>query len=216
MNHLEAEHRKRLGLIREKPVIINALRRLAHELPDTLRYHVASHTDDVLSETILFALHDGLDDRRVELLSVGAAYHDLGFIESARENEGLGARLAVKAMEDIGGYSTEEIRAVETMILDTQLRFTEAGPKQVPSAELSRYLLDADVSNLGRDDFFEKAELVRQEVGLHDKASFFQGLVKFMGAHEWYTDAAKALRQPKKDENVRELEECLKRGVLPV
>src|SRR5262249_21744403 len=160
-----------------------------------------AHTDDVLSEVVLFALEDGLGERDIHLLAVAAAYHDMGFVVVRRENEPVGARRAVRAMKQAGGYTDEEIAKVRRASLDTQIHLMTEGPRQMPTQEFSKYLLDADVSNLGRDDFFEKAELVRKESKGVDRRAFLTQLIVFVTAHRWYTKAAKKLRQTKKREN---------------
>lgn len=178
---------------------------LRDKLPKTLSYHNVEHTEEVLSEILFFACEDNIDERSIELLAVAAAYHDSGFINSTKENEALGARNAEQAMIKEGGYSDVERRKVVTMILDTQLQFTPEGPKQTPTIPLSCYLCDADVSNLGRDDFFAKAELVRLEAGSPPLKEFFSGLLTFLSCHEWFTPAAARLRGPKRDANLEEL-----------
>jgi predicted metal-dependent HD superfamily phosphohydrolase len=187
------------------PIVAAGFDRLKRELPTNLHYHNLDHVVDVFNEAILFGQHDCLPPRSLELLAVGAVFHDMGFIERGQENESLGANFAALAMSSDGSFSVSEINTVETMILDTQVRFTDKGIMQVPTTELSRYLCDADVSNLGRTDFFEKAELVRVEVGQPDPAVFVGGLRKFLASHRWYSPAAIALRQPQKELNVAEL-----------
>lgn len=194
-----------VSTLRKQPLVAAAFDLLYKKLPPTLKYHVPSHSEDVFGEVILFATTDNLKPREIELLSIGAAYHDTGFIEAGKENESIGAQMAVQALKNAGGFSDAEIKAVETMILDTQLRVTDNGPKQIPSSPLSNYLLDADVSNLGRDDFFEKVELVRQEVGVPSKSLFLGGVLKLMKAHTWYSPAAQKLRSAKKEENLQTL-----------
>lgn len=193
----------------QKPIIQGALLRLQQSLPDGLFYHVASHTDDVLHESMLFAHHDMLNERERELIAISAAYHDLGFIDRAKENEGFGAEEAKRAMSADGSYNPEEILLVSTMILDTTVQITAHGPRQVPTTPLSPYLLDADVSNLGRNDFFDKAELVRKEVGIEDRAQFLRGLLTFVNSHIWYSPAAKTLRGEQKLANMAALEKIV-------
>ena len=205
---------KTLQFLTTVPVIKSALGRLSKELPRNLLYHVASHTDDVMHEVVTFAVEDKRDDRDILLLAIGAAYHDIGFVDRLQENEELGAQMAQAAMKTDGSYSNEEIEQVGSMIRATQVKFTSQGPRQVPTTELSRYLLDADVSNLGRDDFFEKANLVRCEVQFARKEEFYKGLVSFMQAHEWYTPAAIRLRQNKKEENILKLKKAVEQGDL--
>ena len=155
-----------LARIRALPIVADALTRLGKGLPSSLCYHSASHTEDVLQEALLFGLHDKLEPRALELIGVAAAYHDLGFLERSTDNETIGARLAGEAMDRFGGFSPDEQQLIKQAILDTQVKMTPEGPRQISNSWLSNYLLDADVSNLGRADFFEKAELVRRELGL--------------------------------------------------
>lgn len=192
--------------LRAHPLVGTALMRLRRELPSDLFYHSAAHTDDVLHEVLLFGQQDCLSSRELELLAIAAAYHDLGFVDKRTENEALGAELAVRAMEAAGGYLASEIQAVRVSILDTKVQMLPEGPRQVATSKLSSYLLDADVSNLGRDDFFDKADLVRQELGIADRTQFLKGLKIFLAAHRWYSPAAHALRAAGKERNRAALE----------
>lgn len=191
-------------------LVVEALERLRTGLPAGLFYHTPEHTEDVMREVDGFSSADGLGARQRELLVVSAAYHDLGFVERFRGNESVGAHMAGEAMRRVGRYSPEEIALVETMIRDTEVKFLERGPRQVPSTELSKYLCDADVSNLGRADFLEKAELVRREVNVPRDESFFTNLRKFVAGHEWYTPAAKAARTKGKADNIAALDRIIK------
>lgn len=194
-----------LSKIKKIPLVAQARALLRRRLPKGLVYHSAKHTDDVIREVLLFAQTDGLNEREIDLLVVAAAFHDTGFIDRFANNEPIGAERAVQAMNDGGGYSKREIALVRQMILDTKLRKTRRGPKQISTTRLSGYLCDADVSNLGRTDFFRMAELVRKETGLLDKKAFYQGLVKFIECHEWYTPAAQSLRENQKQANLAAL-----------
>lgn len=191
-------------------LVDEALGRLRRDLPSNLTYHTVEHTEDVIREVLSFSASDGLSARARELLVIGAAYHDLGFVEQPRVNEAIGARMAGEAMGRVGGYTSDEIDLVERMIRDTEVKFLAGGPRQVPTTELSKYLCDADVSNLGRADFLEKAELVRREVNLMRDESFFTNLRKFVAGHDWHTPAAKAARTRGKADNIAALDRIIK------
>lgn len=192
----------------KQPLVAVALNLLSRKLPDNLSYHAKSHTEDVLSEAMRFAMIDGLTERETALLAIAAAFHDTGFTRSPVANEAIGADLARKEMLSAGDYSEAEISLVEQMILDTTLVELPNGPQQIPSTKLSRYLLDADLSNLGRDDFFDKGELQRRELGI-DEAHFRKRSYQLLSAHRWYTEAAHGLRQKKKEENLLLLKSML-------
>jgi predicted metal-dependent HD superfamily phosphohydrolase len=187
------------------PVVQAAVAILTRELPAHLKYHTLAHTEDVLREAILFGVMDHLPPRQLELLAVAAACHDLGFITSSGANELIGATFAREQMTHFGGYSPDEILLVERMILDTALVETPEGPRQIASTELSRYLLDADLSNFGRDDFFERGELQRQELG-QERELFRKNTLVLIKAHRWLTPAGQALRQATKERNIVTLE----------
>lgn len=76
------------------PIVAGALRELETKLSPDLYYHSLAHTKDVLREVTTFALHDELDARQLELLAVGAVFHDMGFIWKHVDNEWVGATRA--------------------------------------------------------------------------------------------------------------------------
>ena len=205
---LEDNIRQASDRLREIPIIRGVLTRLQRELPSHLIYHAFEHTEDVFNECLRFGITDSLPERQLELLAIAAAFHDAGFIKSPVANEPIGAQLACEAMRGCGNYSDEEINLVNQMILDTTLQDTGTGLRQIPTTDLSRYLLDADLSNFGREDFFDKGELQRQELG-YDREVFRKKSFDLLNCHRWLTNAACSLRQKKKDENVQLLRKML-------
>jgi predicted metal-dependent HD superfamily phosphohydrolase len=192
----EGTIRRSQGELRKHPIVQEALKLLGRELPASVFYHSLGHTEDVLDESLRFGVTDRLSPRELELLAIAAACHDVGYISAPLLNEPLGAAFARERMARHGGYTEGEIALVERMILDTALVTTDKVPHQVASTELSRYLLDADLSNVGREDFFE---ILRRDS------------LAFVTAHRWHTAAALALRQEGKERNVQ----ALRAMVLP-
>lgn len=202
---------RKLAAFKSKPIVSGILSALKAELPAQLSYHNYDHTEDVLHEVLLFAIYDDLSEREMELLAIAAAFHDAGFVKTFRDNETLGAQMARQAMRVEGGYTEEEMDLVAQMIIDTKIVQMPDGLRQIASTQLSPYLLDADLSNLGRDDFFDKLELVRQELGVK-RDGFLRTTLQLISGQQWYTDAAKALREPKKMENIRNLKTWIVRS----
>lgn len=190
------------------PIVTEILERLERELSPQYTFHSAQHSRDVLNEVILFSETESRAPREIELLAIAAAYHDAGFLEREKENEPIGAEIAAEAMERFGGYSGDEIALVKQMICDTRLIVGETGLHQAANNELSRYLLDADVSNFGRADFFDKLERVVQERG-GDRTKELNATLVLMKNHDWCTEAARTLRGAKKKENIEELQKML-------
>lgn len=200
-----ATHQEVLETFTRMPIIARISTRLAGNLAENLRYHCAQHSLDVLSDTLLFALHDGVEERMLELLGIAAAYHDAGYLERYALNEPIGAAIAAEAMRAAGSYSEAEIHEVEEMILSTQLLKGPEGFSRVAHTPHSAYLLDADLGAFGRDDFWEKCRQLCEETGAEPQAFDHQTL-EMLSTHVWFTPAAKVLRAPKMHQNLKELE----------
>jgi uncharacterized protein len=204
-NDIQIEGLLRLAAISEP------LGRLGTELSPNLLYHTVDHTREVIADAVMLALRDQLLAREVELLAVAAAWHDTGFIESPEHNEPIAARMAVEALTRIGSYSSAEIKLIEQMILDTAIIPQEAGsPLQRATTKLSPYLLDADVANFGRDDFFVKGELLRRELGEADLVAYNQKTQGLLTRHVWLSAPAQELWGAGKAFNLAKLQQLLK------
>jgi uncharacterized protein len=187
------------------PAIREPLRRLQAELPKSLTYHAYEHTLDVIREAFHLATYDGLSPRQVEIVCVAAAWHDVGFIQRTHNNEPLAAADARVFLSQLGVFTQAEVELIEDMIRDTALvRQPDGIVRQVPSTPLSPYLLDADLANFGRDDFFEKSELQRIEVQ-EPHELFRVKTATLLEHHRWLTPAAAALWSDKKAENLARL-----------
>jgi predicted metal-dependent HD superfamily phosphohydrolase len=205
MQTLESQIKSLLAL----PLVKKALKRLQKELPKELKYHNYLHTMDVVKEALCFGISENLSERELHLLGIAAVFHDTGFLQRRENNEVLGAAIAAEALQEAGGYTAEETRLICKMIEDTKLIHTSLDDKEKLSSKLSGYLLDADVSNFGKDDFFEKSACIIDENGIIDKKGFYRDLLELLLQHRWYTKSAFKLRQAKKEENIAKLRQLI-------
>jgi predicted metal-dependent HD superfamily phosphohydrolase len=188
----------------QHPIVSEAITRLERNLPTQLTYHSIEHSLDVIRESIGLASDDALSARETELLAIASAWHDIGYIHTPHNNEPLAAKSLCEYLQDNRDYSAEEISLLRQMILDTALIPQEKTLIQSPSTNLSRYLLDADLANFGRDDFFEKSELQRKEVGAALEP-FQKSTLALLQAHNWLTPAATRKWSAKKEANLKAL-----------
>ena len=175
---------------------------LQNELHSSLKYHNVGHTIDVLDQAMLLADLAELPERETDLLVIAAIYHDAGFLHQKALNEPIGAELAAEAMSATGGYSKNEIKTVKHMILDTTLLMDDCA--QVSNTDLSPYLLDADLSNLGRECFWEQTEAVAMEAGIAF-TDFLPISLGLMQRHSWQSDVGHKLYEQQKQRNVIDL-----------
>lgn len=187
------------------PVIAQIFETMTQKLSPDLRYHAVQHSRDVFEETILLALHDGVERRQLELLCIAAAYHDAGYMEQFKDNEPIGAAMAARAMKAQGGYTQAEINQVGQMIMSTQVKMTPTGVSRVELAPNAGYLMDADLGSFGRDDFFEKCQQLIDETGAAPEVLYQQSL-RMVSTHTWYTRAGRELREAKRQQNLKDLE----------
>jgi hypothetical protein len=108
------------------------------------------------------------------------------------------------ALGVLGRYTEAEVQIIEQMILDTALVADGRILRQHATIPLSCYLLDADLANFGRDDFFEKSELQRKEMG-EDQVLFRQKTLILLQNHSWLTPAAHTLWHEGKEQNLQAL-----------
>ena len=75
---------------------------------------------------------------------------------------------------------------------------------------LSPWLIDADISNLGRSDFLKQTQLLADELDISIDTMLDQS-IQLMNRHQWFSPAGRKILGPQKDVNVRELRAMLKR-----
>ncbi len=204
---------------------------VTHELalrlpPQRYPYHNVTHTVDVIREAVLLFVHDNLEEltrdyefawHNLKLLAIAAAYHDAGYLRAYDRNEVHGAAMAANAMRRFG-YSEDDIVRVHRAIMCTAVIPLPGGGLQQgvkPSdGTLARYLADADLGNLGRDDFSKKTADLYEELVVQGKIPedtrgarlrFLQGSVALLQKHTYFTPTAQALREARKQENLRKL-----------
>jgi len=183
--------------------ITYALTRLSQELSPTLLYHSFRHTaEDVLPSAERLAALCGVGGEDLDLLRVATAYHDLGYIHAYWQHELTSLRIASQTLPEYG-LTPSEIDRVLGMIVATRL-------PQSPRDLLEEILADADLDSLGREDYFELSELLRRELELQGQPrpmrQWLEAQIAFLKNHTYFTDAARQLRQPTKEQIITKLE----------
>lgn len=188
--------------------------RLETDLPQTLTYHGAHHTmSDVLPAVDRICLGEKVPQPQADLVRASALLHDLGFVESYYGNEHIGARLARQILPEFG-FSAIEIERIADLILSTEIREVDGAWIQVPGDDLLKQILcDADLDNLGRDDFFEVSDTLRRE--LEHQGEHFTDLewcarqIAFVSSQEWFTATQRLDRETTKRRNLERLRQEL-------
>lgn len=188
--------------------------RLRKDLEPNLYYHGVHHTFyDVLSAVDRICQGEGVVSGDRELLLAAAVFHDVGFLERYNGNESIGARFAAELLPR-HGFSSHEVERVLDLILATEMREVDGVMLQVPGADsLKRILCDADLDNLGREDFFQVSENLRRELEERGRrlsdVEWYSRQVLFLSQHRWFTETQIRERQARKDENLKAIRTIL-------
>lgn len=175
------------------------LGKLKRELPKHLSYHSVEHVKDVLNACKHIAKHEGINGIDLKLLMTAALFHDSGFLINSKDHEEHSCEIAKQHLP-LYDYKAEHIERICGMIRATKV-------PQKPQNKLEQIICDADLDYLGRDDFFKIGDKLFDELQVYgiltteDEWNELQ--VKFLQAHNYFTDTAIQLRKDKKDEHLK-------------
>ncbi len=189
------------NLVFERDAKYRAARVEAISILDTidLPYHNKAHALDVELTAVTLAKGEGVQGKNLLLVSLAGIFHDTGHKVRAEKNEPEGAKFAESAMLR-AGYAQHEIKLVRDMIIyGTTL-------PQEPRSVFEKILADADVANLGREDFFRQGDLLKTEFGIGDTLKWLKSSLAFIKGHSFFTETAKGMYELKQQDNVSELE----------
>jgi predicted metal-dependent HD superfamily phosphohydrolase len=174
-------------------------------LPKERTYHCLEHTLDVYASVVDIAEQEGVTGEGLILLKIAALYHDAGFTVQDLEHEVVSCRIVQEELPKFG-FGPDQVELICNMILATKI-------PQTPRNKLARILCDADLDYLGREDFLQiGAELFKEmkHYGvLNTEREWNELQVRFLERHQYFTVTNKRVREPKKQEHLREVKAWL-------
>lgn len=167
---------------------------LKTELPSNLYYHGYHHTVDVMEAAERIAAEETLLPEENSLLQVAVAFHDAGFIYTYKNHEERGCDLAEELLPGFN-FTPTHIKAVCGMIRATKT-------PQHPKNKLEEIICDADLDYLGRDDVYEIANTLFEEVKIYarkmDDKAWDELQINFLNNHHYHTAFSLRHRAQKK------------------
>jgi len=180
---------------------VEIIYKLRLDIGSDIIYHDARHTMDVIQATERIALAEGVDERSIMLLKIGALFHDTGYLYGHDQHE---LRSVEIFREQAIGYSIDEnsLNTIEELILSTRV-------PQSPHNHLESILCDADLDYLGRRDFPVLSEFLYLELLSHkrvkDREEWNNRQLQFFESHTFYTQYARDHRSERKKQNLSDL-----------
>ncbi|NDK56803.1 Pycsar system effector family protein [Pontibacter fetidus] len=135
-----------------------------NQLSKKLVYHNYRHTFETVNEARDLGEQQHLPSDELQDLLLAAWFHDTGYVNTYEDHEAESIRFAREWLEQ-QNYPAERIERIATLIAATKHGVE-------PETLLQELLVDADMSNIGKDSFFSTAELLRVEWEIFRDKSF--------------------------------------------
>ena len=179
---------------------------LSEQLPPGLFYHGLHHTLDVCKSAENIANNEGVEGEDLYVLKTAALFHDAGFTKEYVKNEPIGVAMAKETLPQFG-YSEKQMEMIEKIIMSTQI-------PQKASTILEKIMCDADLDYLGRDDFHQIADSLKNELMAFGKIQsdkqWDEIQIPFLEKHSYFTEFSIKNRQPFKEQRIAEIKKRLK------
>ncbi|TGE27353.1 Pycsar system effector family protein [Hymenobacter metallicola] len=178
------------------------------KLPKPLVYHSFKHTATTVKEAKALGEATELSPEDLEALVLAAWFHDAGYTEVYDGHEYRSMELAEQWLQ-AQGYPADRVAVVKDIIRATHR-------DETPKTELQQLLVDADMSSMGREEFFANGELLRAEwetvLGKsYDSVEWAETQLDFLLSSKFLTDAAKDRYKEQFKENIKEQRKLLKK-----
>lgn len=170
-------------------------------------FHQFEHALDVKNRAIELWKKEWLKDEDVEILAISALFHDTGFIIQYDNNEYIWAKIARNYLKSIL-YPEERIVIIERLILATIPDYKK------PIDILEKIIIDSDLDNLWRDDFFEKENNLKREIETIKKIKikkpeWHHATLDLLNNYSYFSNTQKLERNKKKEENTKKLKKMI-------
>ena len=176
--------------------------------PEWLEFHDFHHAVSVVDTCRAIGSALNLNDEMIEVASLAAWFHDVGYLDGIEDHEERSVESATSFLQR-RKYPQEKIALVAGCIRATRM------PQQ-PKNILEQVLCDADIAHLGRKNYLQLSERIRQEIEhrMRIKLTRFEWLtmnIDFMAGHRYFTDYAKTHFEKQRQSNLAALKAQLNR-----
>ena len=168
-------------------------------------YHNLDHTKSVVKNVEIIGNYEEVDKESMFVLKATAWFHDLGYANSYTQHEDESIKLA---------HGFLQKRNVNRDIIERVIEGINATRVPQKTKTLNdKIMADADLFDLGTDNYFKQSENLWKEWNKNLKEfselEFWQISYDFVNEHNYLTEYAKRVLEPKKQENLKLLNKML-------
>jgi len=165
-------------------------------------YHDLLHTIETFNGCLEIGGGSGISEEDLEIICISAWFHDTGYLFTVEEHEERSSEIALNFLEK-NGYPGDKINMVINCILATKISV-------MPQNLIEYIICDSDLISLGKQDYFEKNDLLRVEMELREnikisEISWLERSLSFLSSHRFYTDYAQLKFTPQLESNLLNL-----------
>ena len=158
------------------------------KLSKKLVYHTYKHTTDTVTEARILGEMHQLPPEQMEILLLAAWLHDTGYVNTYEGHEENSAQIAATFLRE-QNYAEAKIELITECITSSRI-------EDKTTELLANILLDADLSNLGKENFEATAELLRVEWEIflnrfYTDVEWAQHQLDFLQRHQFRTEAGR-------------------------
>jgi predicted metal-dependent HD superfamily phosphohydrolase len=150
-------------------------------------FHDLNHTINVVEMTETIGKASGLTGDEMEIVLVSAWFHDVGYFDANNCHEENSVE-HVKIFLNEYNLPQDYIDKISSCIASTKM-------PQNPKNLMEQVLCDADLHHLGKEDFFDRNELLRAELEkrnnkVFDDVKWMENNIDFFTGHKFFTKYA--------------------------
>jgi len=167
---------------------------------EAFTYHSISHTQSVVQSAATMAEFYQLGEEDRMVLALAAWFHDTGYSQgAAKDHEAKSQRIATTWLQ---------AKLVDAAVTEKVAHAIGATRwPQKPANLTEQILCDADLNHLGTEDFAGQHKLLRRELEAMtgediSKKDWRNKNIRFLQEHQYFTDYARNILEPKKQENL--------------
>ena len=176
---------------------------ITRNVPKDYAFHDLQHTISVVEAVQKIGEEIKLGEEALEILQIAAWFHDMGYDQGREGHEERGCKYVANFLDPFN-YPTDKLGKIQNCIRATHLN-------HIPETELEKIICDADLSHLGRRNYWDRCGRIRQELATtrdtvmtdEEWVSFELG---FMQAHFFNTLVAQNLYGERKNKHIQKLE----------
>ena len=175
--------------------------------PNWAVYHDLKHTTDTVKGCNEIGKGQSIGHEDLEILTISAWFHDTGYFESPDRHEEASAELAKNFLE-MNNYSSSKIKDIIDCIIATKI---SNKPKNI----LEAIICDSDLISLGQKNYHKLNDQLKLEIELREgkkikEISWLKRSLKFLLAHNFYTEYAQINFNSQLKKNISELQDKIK------